>query len=264
MKKAELIRKIYTIVLSVFIVAMGIAFICVAADIYYSGGASQGAYTREIVAEKLTYLAIPFILLIGAVVAGAIFPLVEARAKMSNENALKLLSKKIPTGGDEEFEKADQKFKTLGMWRLVVLCVTGEVILASAIAVLCYVFNTKNFMREDFTDDIIVMAKNVLPWIVVTFAVMIAATVTNGVLAGKQLKEAKIMLKHGNGVVEVRKAGAVEAVKNVLSHKITLWVVRGIVLVIAVTFIIVGALNGGAHDVLVKAINICTECIGLG
>lgn len=29
-------------------------------------------------------------------------------------------------------------------------------------------------------------------------------------------------------------------------------------------FIVLGALNGGARDVLIKAINICTECIGLG
>lgn len=27
---------------------------------------------------------------------------------------------------------------------------------------------------------------------------------------------------------------------------------------------VLGAANGGAHDVLVKAVNICTECIGLG
>ena len=34
--------------------------------------------------------------------------------------------------------------------------------------------------------------------------------------------------------------------------------------VLALTFIILGVMNGGARDVLVKAINICTECIGLG
>ena len=34
--------------------------------------------------------------------------------------------------------------------------------------------------------------------------------------------------------------------------------------VIAITFILVGIFNGGANDVLIKAINICTECIGLG
>ena len=32
----------------------------------------------------------------------------------------------------------------------------------------------------------------------------------------------------------------------------------------AIAMIVLGALNGGMNDVLVKAINICTECIGLG
>ena len=33
---------------------------------------------------------------------------------------------------------------------------------------------------------------------------------------------------------------------------------------LALLFIILGVMNGGARDVLIKAINICTECIGLG
>ncbi|MBQ8324841.1 MAG: thioredoxin [Clostridia bacterium] len=33
---------------------------------------------------------------------------------------------------------------------------------------------------------------------------------------------------------------------------------------IAVALIVLGRTSGGAADVLTKAINICTECIGLG
>ena len=40
--------------------------------------------------------------------------------------------------------------------------------------------------------------------------------------------------------------------------------IRTILLLIAVGFISWGVFNGGLYDVLVKAINICTECIGLG
>lgn len=47
-------------------------------------------------------------------------------------------------------------------------------------------------------------------------------------------------------------------------NKILLLSARITVGVVAVVFIIVGITNGGAHDVFVKAINICTECIGLG
>ena len=33
---------------------------------------------------------------------------------------------------------------------------------------------------------------------------------------------------------------------------------------VAIVFIVLGVMNGGLRDVLVKAVNICTECIGLG
>lgn len=40
--------------------------------------------------------------------------------------------------------------------------------------------------------------------------------------------------------------------------------VRLVLAALALLFIILGVMNGGARDVLIKAINICTECIGLG
>lgn len=40
--------------------------------------------------------------------------------------------------------------------------------------------------------------------------------------------------------------------------------VRVLLYTIAAAFIVLGVMNGGLHDVLVKATNICTECIGLG
>jgi len=44
----------------------------------------------------------------------------------------------------------------------------------------------------------------------------------------------------------------------------SLGAVRITILCLGVLFIILGVMNGGSRDVLVKAINICTECIGLG
>ncbi len=41
-------------------------------------------------------------------------------------------------------------------------------------------------------------------------------------------------------------------------------VVRAVIFTAAVLLIIFGVLNGGARDVLAKAIKICSECIGLG
>ena len=40
--------------------------------------------------------------------------------------------------------------------------------------------------------------------------------------------------------------------------------IRRILLAAAVCFIVMGIFNGSMRDVLVKAIKICTECVGLG
>ncbi len=40
--------------------------------------------------------------------------------------------------------------------------------------------------------------------------------------------------------------------------------IRAALIVVALALIVAGILNGGLRDVLYKAINICTECIGLG
>jgi hypothetical protein len=47
-------------------------------------------------------------------------------------------------------------------------------------------------------------------------------------------------------------------------NKYFIWAVRGVILVVAVVFIIVGVKNGNMAKILIKAINICLECVGIG
>ena len=44
----------------------------------------------------------------------------------------------------------------------------------------------------------------------------------------------------------------------------TMNISRSVIIAVAVVCIVYGFVNGGTIDVLAKAINICTECIGLG
>ncbi len=55
-----------------------------------------------------------------------------------------------------------------------------------------------------------------------------------------------------------RHAGSVSAYRGLSARR------RWLILAIAAGLIAAGVLNGGLRDVLIKAVNICTECIGLG
>lgn len=46
-----------------------------------------------------------------------------------------------------------------------------------------------------------------------------------------------------------------------MSRKRLLWAA---LLCAAIALVVLGVLNGGARDVLAKAVKICSECIGLG
>lgn len=266
MKKAEKIRKIYAIVLGVFIVAMGIALICVAADIYYSGKGTGVIYSREIVGARLKQLAIPLLFLLAAIIAGVIFPLYETKAARTNEEKLKKLVRRMPAGGEsEEFAAAQKQYKKLKTIKIAVWCGALAVALAGTIVSLVYLLNTANFQGSDTMGQILRMLKNILPWLAVAFLLFSVASIVNGYLCKEQLKHLKTVIRLGRReIVLPKELEILDKVNKVASHDITLWAVRGAVFVVAVAFLIAGICNGGAHDVLVKAINICQECIGLG
>ncbi len=267
MEKSAKIRLIYSIFLGVFTVAVGLAIICVAADIYYSGKDTGVIYSRAIVGEKLTALAIPLIFLIAAIILGAVFPLYKVKAARAPESTLTKLQMRIPQSGEGmEFTAAKNAFKKAAIIRLVAWLVALSVALAGAIATLCYLVNTVQFSGKDITSEIFKLVKNILPWLCVAFAATIGATVTSGIFANKQIAAAKTMIKNGDKSTVAQKSvfKVIWIIKSVIAYPAFVWAVRGCVFTLAVVFIILGIINGGANDVLVKAINICTECIGLG
>lgn len=266
MNKTEKIRKIYALILSVFIAAMGIALICVAADIYYSGEGPGLYYSREIVGDRLKKLAIPLLLLIAAIIAGALFPVFETKAKRPGEDTLKKLQRRMPAGGEgEEFDKAQKAYRKMNTVKISIWCFALAVALACSIATIVYLADAANFAGSDLTGHILGLVKVALPCTLVALAAFVAASYTNGYCAKEQIRHLKTMIRLGSRETVLPKELAVlDKATGIASHNITLWVVRGVVFALAVTFIILGIFNGGAQDVLIKAINICTECIGIG
>lgn len=268
MSKSEIIRRIYTIVLSVFIVAMGIALICVAADIYYSGEGPGKIYSPEIVSARLKQLAIPLLILIAAILAGAVFPLVETKAKgtWSSETTLKRLIRRMPAGGEtEEFAEAKKQYTTVKIIKIIVWCTALCIALVGAIVTLVYLLDTANFAGGDFVSHMKGLVKIVLPFTLVALAVLCAASILNHYFCKAQMRHLKTMIRFGSKETALPKeVELLDKAGKIASHNVTLWVVRGVVLAIGIIFIILGILNGGAEGVLGKAIKICSECIGIG
>lgn len=264
--KTELVRRIYTIVLGVFIVAMGIALICVAADIYYSGEGSGKIYTRAIVSAKLKQVAIPLLVLIATIIAGALFPLVETKTKRPIEETLKKLQRRMPASGEgEKFAEAKKSYDTIKIVRLVIWCGALALALACAIASLVYLATATNSAGGNLKNFMSGLVKTVLPCTIAALAGCIASSYTNGYLAKEQTDRLKTMIRYGSRETLLPKEiELLDTAKKIVSHESTLWTVRGMALAIGIAFVIVGILNGGATDVLAKAIGICLECIGLG
>lgn len=84
-------------------------------------------------------------------------------------------------------------------------------------------------------------------------ALLVAACLLRGADGKAKSPAPSQAQRHDMGAEKARgdKAGARKALRVVL-------------LACAVGLLALGAANGGMRDVLVKAINICTECIGLG
>ena len=61
----------------------------------------------------------------------------------------------------------------------------------------------------------------------------------------------------------LKNAGATPSRSPAAPKKDLSWV-RGVILGVAIVCVVLGFCTGGTQDVLTKAVNICTECVGLG
>lgn len=263
----ETIRRIYFIFTGVFVIAMGITFICVAADIYYTGDGVNAAFIREVVAERLLQLAIPFIVLIGVIAVGFLFPVFDHIVKPNNTpRSLRILEKKwLALDQRKESCMPEKNYLKWTNAKRIVLVAESVVMFSSAVAVLCYLFNTAHFLGQNVTSEVLMMVKHVLPWIISSFTVIIFTSCFNAFADLKRLRELKNLVSScGAAEHEKEQTHTVHKVNKSFENDKFVWILRVIILILAILFIVFGTLNGGARDVMIKAINICTECIGLG
>ena len=146
-----------------------------------------------------------------------------------------------------------------------------------------YLVNPANFTSRELEPVIGRMLWHIAPWIFVGFACAILCECVRGRsfrreidLAARSVKRASVEnARTDSGVPRERKtySGEEASIENARTGsgepcerkaRPAKTAARAVAFALAVGLLALGAANGGMRDVLVKAINICTECIGLG
>ena len=251
-KREVLLRRILTAATILLLVLL--AWQCL--DIYWAGNSVsnldenglhiQSVYRAEDVITRLKTLRIwavcYLVLLIAAFVVIPGYTRKGSANPMEPDNRLRLMKKKLTDL--PEAAKAEEMLR-----RKVCYGTLGVVMLCAGMS-LIYLMNREHFTSWDLELVMGRMLMNTLPWIAIAFGAVIVATF----VCRRSMEREIHLLK---GIFD-------DEMPETTSKPSRLPYVRIVLYVLAAVLIADGISNGGMRDVLIKAINICTECIGLG
>ncbi len=260
------LKLIYGIIFGVTSLAVVAALIYQVCDIYFNAE-GQFAFSRQIVAEHFKAISALFYTWVAFIAVGFIlwevFPQTEKKRGLQDVHYVLYRSKKRLYGRccGEDGEIAEvASFERLRS-NLKFLCVCCCVI-CSAVA-LGYLFDGDNFANANVNREVVEAVSVVLPCTAVAFLICIGVYYYDRHIAKKELELIKKIASANVGFVKNDTCRQCR-IKALLCNPKTVWIIRGAVAVAGVVFVVLGITNRGVYDVLAKAVNICTECIGLG
>jgi len=258
-KLKKRIHLIYGIVLSALLVLTGILLMASCVSVYKLG---SRPFTPENISAAFAKIAIPVWGTVGAVIVGGILRMllhVEDSSPKAIRNQKIILSRlqeklNIPSCRQETVNsiKKEQRFRAVLRTVAVILCVI------SALPAVLYVFNVHNY-NDDLNASVIAACAWILPCSFIILGICMALAYLENASYNRQIVSVKKALAESPS-----KTNGTGTDKKHRPHFKIITGIRVAVAVIAFVFIIVGIFNGGMADVLTKAVNICTECIGLG
>ncbi len=236
------------------LLALALCWQCV--DIYRTGNAPENldangvhlfpVYTAADVGARLRMFVIPGaaygLLLIVTAAVQSRMPAGKEKISLAPENRLRLMKKRVSTLPEEAAR--EERFRR-NTW-----VATAVVLIACAALAGTFLLDGSNFVSWDLEPVMADLLIHVAPWVAVGFAAVYTACRT---CDGSMLRECESL-----------KSAPQEKPAPSRETAFPMSVVRVSLYGAAMAFILLGVMNGGLRDVLVKAINICTECIGLG
>lgn len=243
-KNALIIRRVIGILTAISVVAAGICLVLCSLTVYFE----IGEYSRAAVKEVFTPVSAAVILCPVLVLIGLLFEFfAPASAKgiplpNSDEARLKRLSEKKQSSPEIIKERRSRHSRGIA---LLAVCI------GLAVLFLVYALNPDNY-STDINKSIIKAVGLLIP----CFAVCFTFACVCGVLDTKSIKRELELLSNSEA-----KSAAAEAANDKPDHTKA---IRFSILLIAIVLLVYGYVIGGTADVMTKAVNICTECIGLG
>lgn len=266
-------RKIFLLVQSALCLLIAVLLASSAIRIYMEGSAYQAAghpsewiYSREKVAAALGPI-LPLILASAVMtVAGLVKDIRDEDADQPVQDvelAKKLLCARVAEPSEDMAkERAAQKKLQIAGWAGFAVCM---------VPVLTYITNAAHFAQADaegLDRSILSMIAFVVPCTVLGIACLIITTLLQEQSMQREQAAASARIKEEKEAGTKKDPEAVKAesalyrtAPETAKRRILM---RRVLLFAAICFIVMGIFNGTMKDVLVKAIRICTECVGLG
>ena len=249
-KTIRTVRLVCGCVLSALLVFTGLCFILSALSIYQSG--AESPYTPEAIQAAFSRISVPVWITLGALLVATVLHLSLPREKKKNRALpdrralLSRLEQKKNTADTTYLKVAAAERKT----RLLLRLACALVALLSLIPLLLYALNFENFRFPEYNESVI----GAMPYMLLfSLGSALAMTVCAYLCDRSYQRQTKAL-------------AVCSASENTPREKDSLIprIIRLVLLATALLLLILGITGGGMADVLSKAINICTECIGLG
>ena len=250
-KTIRTLRLVYGCVLSFLLILTGICLILAALSIYFGGGESP--YTPEAISARFSAISLPVFLTLGALVVGIVlqlvFPATAARPRArADARARLLLAERKKKTDAPAYQAVARKEKS---HRLYLRLCTAALALAAAVPFILHLSSPDSLRYPEYNASVI----EALPTLLVFCALLTALLAVSTLLCDCSYARQLDALKSFSARDEVLAAP---------EKRRTVWGVRLAILAVSLLLLTLGVLGGGMEDVLAKAINICTECIGLG
>ena len=253
-QRTQSLGRIYGIALSAVLVITGICLMAQCCSIYFTG---DGTFSPDIVAAHFAPIAIPCYLCLVMVILGFVLDLIQPAqtGKKQVEKNYDLILEKLQAktdldACDEALRSAVAKEQKARKCHKIV---SVSLLAACSGIFLCYALQGENFHQREITDSLIQAMYLLIPCVVLPFGYSLFAAYHR---KASILREIELLKQAGAN----RSPAPAPVSKACKAEAMARWVI----LAVAVAILVYGYMDGGTADVLTKAINICTECVGLG